>query len=203
MGEKRKQLAIGLLATALAIGFTGCAPSYYWARADTGQAGYDSDMARCQYEAASSTATYGSSAPVERTLGGAIGQGLGLGIGQAMAQNNLNVLCMRAKGYSQVPIGTPNPYPVATSEQRSPSEPRSHYQPVNAVSAGATPAVAGLNVESKWILNAESAAKAAGCQGPRVGMTSKGAGEESFAAGCVDGTSLAVRCSYDGCKVLK
>jgi len=200
MGEKR-QLAVAV--TILAAAIAGCAPSYYWARADTGQTGFDSDMARCQYEAASSTATYGSSAPIERTLGGAIGQGLGLGIGQAMAQNNLIVLCMRAKGYSQVPIGTPNPYPVATSEPRSPSEPRPRYQPVNAVAAGATPAVAGMTVESKWILNAESAAKAAGCQDPRLGMTSKGAGEESFAAGCVDGTSLAVRCSYDGCRVLK
>jgi len=184
---------------------SGCAPQYYWARAETTRTDFDSDVARCQYEAASSTATYGSSAPVARSTADAMGQGFAAGIGQAMAQNNLIVLCMRAKGYAQVPLGTPNPYPVATSTQRPSSAPASGaavYQPVSAP-AGAAPAIAGLQVESKWMLSAESIAKASGCQSPRVGMTAKGAGEESFTAGCTDGTSLALRCSADGCRILK
>lgn len=88
----------------VALALTACAPRFMWVRPSTTQADFDQDVARCQYEAASATATYGSSSPTARTTGGAIGQGIGAGIGAAMKENELVTLCMRAKGYAQQPV---------------------------------------------------------------------------------------------------
>ena len=34
-------------------------------------------------------------------------------------------------------------------------------------------------------------------------MTAKGAGQESFMVGCPNGTTLAIRCEVDGCRILR
>src|SRR5437762_12966528 len=88
---------------ALVAVITGCAiqPTYMWVRPNTSQAEFEADRARCLYEAEAAVATYGSSAPTQRTLGGSSAQGLSLGYGKAMESNNLGVLCMKARGYSQ------------------------------------------------------------------------------------------------------
>jgi hypothetical protein len=57
--------------------------------------------------------------------------------------------------------------------------------------------------ESKWLITAEGVAKANACQQPATMMVSKGAGEELFAVDCQNGTTLAVRCQIDGCRVLR
>ena len=90
----------------------GCAPRYQWVKPNATQADFEQDAARCTYEAQAATATYGSSQPTAYTTGGAIGQGIGIGIGRAIENNNLAVLCMRAKGYNQVQIGPQQAYPA-------------------------------------------------------------------------------------------
>lgn len=201
----------------LVVGLVGCAtpPVYY--RDNTSMADFDRDIAGCQYEAASSTATYGSGQNTARTMGGAIAQGLATGLGQAMAANNLIALCMRARGYTR---GGPSVggYPaLATTTTPEPGYPRPMADPTGAVAAeykrpisspappiSAAPAVAvGLPVESKWLITAEGVAKANSCSPPTVSMTSKGAGQEMFAVACPNGTTLAIRCEADGCRVLR
>lgn len=172
----------------IALALTGCAPRYTWVRADATQGMFDQDMARCQYEAASSTANYGSSTPAARTVGGSIGQGLALGYGQAMAENNLIALCMRAKGYAQAPIGQ-QPYPVAQAPVYAPPAP--------------SPAPAAAKGESKYLFAAEALAKGSGCQGPAATMRAKGAGGEWFDIACQGGPALPVSCDVTGCRVLQ
>ena len=53
------------------------------------------------------------------------------------------------------------------------------------------------------MVSAEGIAKVSGCTPPNAAMTSKGAGQESFIVGCPNGTTLAIRCDYDGCRILK
>jgi len=57
--------------------------------------------------------------------------------------------------------------------------------------------------ESKWIVSAEGVAKATGCPPRNTSMASKGTGTELFAVACPDGTTLAIRCEIDGCRVLR
>src|SRR5207249_110616 len=101
-GETMRTVVCATMLAALA----GCAaqPTYMWVRADTTQGQFNQDRAQCIYEAEAAVATYGSSAPTPRTMGGAIGQGIGIGIGKAMEGNRLAVLCMQAHGYAQRPV---------------------------------------------------------------------------------------------------
>lgn len=149
------------------------------------------DAAQCDYESSSSTANYGSSTPVARTYGGAIGQGIGLGIGQAMQRNDLFVKCMRAKFVARQYAAPPAPSAAPA------------FVGTGSAPAGATPAVAGLRAESRWQVQAEGVAKAEGCNPPSAAMTSKGAGQELFAIACPNGTTLAIRCEVDGCRTLR
>ncbi len=71
------------------------------------------------------------------------------------------------------------------------------------VRAGAAPGVGGLKEESKYMISAETLVKATGCTPPNIAMTSKGAGQESFIAGCPNGTMLAIKCGFDGCRILQ
>ena len=91
---------------AVALLVAGCAPQYVWVRPDASQADFQRDVARCQYEAEAATANYGSNPGYAYSLGGAIGQGIGLGIGKATQQNKLAILCMRARGYGAELAGT-------------------------------------------------------------------------------------------------
>lgn len=72
------------------------------------------------------------------------------------------------------------------------------------VPVGAAPTIAlGIKAESKWLVSAEGVARVEGCAPPNVAMTSKGAGQEMFAAACQNGTTLAIRCDVEGCRVLR
>lgn len=185
----------------------GCAPPVY-VRPNTSMAEFDRDISQCQYEAASSTAGYGSGQNTARTYGGAIGQGIGIGIGRAIESNNLVALCMRAHGYQR---GGPSVggYPALASEPASEIIVAPEYQRGAAPAAtpmpiASTPFVAvSLKAESKYFVTAEGVAKATGCAPPSVAMTAKGAGSESFMVGCPNGTTLAMRCEIDGCRILR
>lgn len=182
---------IALLASTL---LAGCAMNPAAIRPDAGSADYQVDAYQCDYESSSSTATYGSSQPTARTYGGAIGQGIGLGIGQAMARNDLFVKCMRAKYAARAYASPPPAYQPQSAATSISSRPI----------AGAAPAVAAsLTAESKWMIQAEGVAKATGCSPVQTAMSSKGAGMEMFAIACPNGTTLAIRCEVDGCRVLQ
>jgi hypothetical protein len=191
-----------MIAVAVALALAGCVPRYSWTRADTTQADFDRDRARCAYEAESSTATYGSSTPTAYGLGAAIGQGIGIGIGRSMQNDRLMTLCMKAKGYGQVPLGyagTGDP----TSYGAVPVSSRPDIgQPVTAP-IGAAPAVAGLKGESKFQMAAELLARSLACRPPTTAMTAKGAGQESFTISCPDGGILVIACDVDGCRLLR
>lgn len=184
----------------------GCAPPPVFVRPNTTMAEFDRDISQCQYEAASSTANYGSGQNTARTLGGAIAQGIGTGLGRSLESTNLVLLCMRARGYTR---GGPSigGYPALASET-IPMEGKQLFPPpitpVVAPPPGATPQIAvSLKVESKYQFTAEGIAKAQGCIPPMAAMTSKGAGMEMFAIACPNGTTLAIRCEVDGCRVLR
>lgn len=202
------------IAVVTACVLTACGPNPAAIRPDAGSAEYQVDAYQCDYESSSSTANYASGQPTARTYGGAIGQGIGAGIGQAMARNDLFVKCMRAKYAARAYSSPPSvayegkqmfPPPTASSAPQYPivmSDPTGAVAP--AARSGAAPAVAAsINAESKWMIAAEGIAKTEGCVPPRTAMTSKGAGMEMFAVACPNGTTLAIRCEVDGCRVLR
>jgi hypothetical protein len=82
-------------------------------------------------------------------------------------------------------------------------QPETHHGYIEQQRVRAAPEVVGLKEESKYMVAAEGIAKVGGCNPPNAAMTSKGAGEESFIIACPNGTTLAIRCGYDGCRILK
>lgn len=94
----------------LLLPLAGCASSYMWAKNGATQAEYTRDLSRCRYEAASATASYGSSRGGP-TMSSAIAQGLGEGMAIGIRQSDLMVLCLEAKGYTKHARGeVPPPY---------------------------------------------------------------------------------------------
>jgi len=142
---------------AVALALTGCAMQpIICNRSGATRADYDRDVAQCEYESASATVTYGSSTPPARTLGGAIGQGIGIGMGRAMARNDLAIMCMRAKGWrpsGEMPASyaqpAPSPVVVPVAEQQ-------------------------LAVEAKYLFSAQQWAKGMGCEQPFAAGRSRG-----------------------------
>lgn len=178
----------------------GCAampPSYIWVRPNTVQAEFDADRARCAYEAEAATATYGSSTPASRTLGGSIGQGLAIGYGKAMEFNKLGVLCMQARGYSQQAIGdSPSRYGAAPVPVVASSGPTITSTP------DPRPAPAALVAGSKHMFAAERYAKSSGCATPVATITIQSAASETFTLTCANAEPMIVRC--DGaCRALQ
>ncbi len=54
---------------------------------------------------------------------------------------------------------------------------------------------------SRWLITAEGLAKANGCTTPLVTMVDKGPGSERFTAACANGSTLALACDFDGCRL--
>lgn len=109
----------------------GCASRpVMWVKPGADSSQFAQDSAQCDYEVSAATANYGSSTPAARTLGGAIGQGFGQGLGRAIEMRKLEALCLRARGYypqdQQVDYGTtaraetPAVMPVAAKPFLSP-----------------------------------------------------------------------------------
>lgn len=98
----------------------------------------------------------------------------------------------------QYPIYMSDPGGVVSPGYKLPP-PTVTGSPMNAL-----PSVAAKrNAESRWMVNAEGVAKANGCTPPQAAMTSKGAGQELFAIACPNGITLAIRCEFDGCQVVR
>jgi len=65
-----------------------------------------------------------------------------------------------------------------------------------------TPPKPTLPVESRWLLAAESLARANGCGTPLVTLAAKGAGQERFAITCAGGRPFPpITCDFDGCRI--
>lgn len=202
---------------AVTLALAGCAPKAY-IHPTPHAVNQLADLSQCEYEIEMNAR--GVAVPWWYNNNQAAGYLIGAAIGTAIRNDRLRTLCMQAKGYrvvvadgappmqagQPVPalIGvTPPPQPVT-----APAAPAPQLQPV-AVPAvvptmpSAAPAVAGIKGESKWLLQAEGIAKVEGCTPPNTAMTSKGAGMEMFAIACPNGTTLAIRCEIDGCRVLR
>lgn len=102
----------------LALTLAGCGGApFLWVKSGATQSDFDRDMARCKYEAASSTANY-NTGRTAGTLSGAMAQGIGEGMAIGSKQVELIQLCLQAQGYTKQPIdnGSATPYtPSATT----------------------------------------------------------------------------------------
>ena len=153
----------------------------------------------------------------KNALGNVIVQGMIAGQGQAIRERAVLVRVelerrgwTPAKGLPQQQTtepqytAQPETYQGYIEQQRvraAPAETHQGYTEQQRVRAA--PEVVGLKEESKYMVSAEGIAKVSGCTPPNAAMTSKGAGEESFIVACPNGTTLAIRCGYDGCRILK
>lgn len=131
---------------------------------------------------------------IARCGGGTTGFVAGGMIGKSIEQSS-DARCVadyEAQGFRRSYAGDPQAIAAPRRELESTAAP------------GATPSVAtGMKGESKYMFAAENVAKASGCIPTTVAMTAKGAGSESFMAGCPNGTMLAIRCEVDGCRILR
>ena len=189
----------------------GCAARTAFYRPDATPAQHSADAARCEYEIEMNQR--GVYVPWWYNNSQALGYTLGAAIGIAIRNDRLRTLCMQSMGYVPVatglaptPIGEPQLGLVGVTPT-SPPPPtysgRGDIAPAPPAPIAAAPAVAGLRTESRWQITAEGVAKAEGCNPPTAAMTSKGAGQELFAIACPNGTTLAIRCEVDGCRVLR
>ena len=80
-----------------------CAPAWEWVKAGATHQDFDRDSAQRKYEAASATASYGST-PTARSPAAAAGHGFGEGIAIALRQSELETLCLQARGYWRRPL---------------------------------------------------------------------------------------------------
>ena len=71
-----------------------CAPMYIWVHPSGDQTQLDRDSAQCEYEATAATQQ------IDYSYRTTFGQELD----RAIRRNEIGVLCMKAKGYSQRPI---------------------------------------------------------------------------------------------------
>ena len=138
----------------------------------------------------------------QNALGNVIVQGMIAGQGQAIRERAVLVRVeLERRGWTPakgLPRATEAQPEAQIGAQRGTQPGYIEQQRVRAA-----PAVVGLKDESKYMVSAEGIAKVSGCTPPNAAMTSKGAGQESFIVGCPNGTTLAIRCDYDGCRILK
>lgn len=188
-----------------------CAPRAVFYRPDATPAQHAADAARCEYEIEMNQR--GVYVPWWYNNSQALGYTLGAAIGMAIRNDRLRTLCMQAMGYTPIatgaaptPIGEAQPGLIGIAPASPPAPTytgRGDIAPAPPPPVAAAPAVAGLRAESRWQITAEGVAKAEGCNPPTAAMTSKGAGQELFAIACPNGTTLAIRCEVDGCRVLR
>jgi hypothetical protein len=192
----------------LAAVLAGCAPRAAFYRPDATPAQHSADAARCEYEIEMNQR--GVYVPWWYSNSQALGYTLGAAIGMAIRNDRLRALCMQSMGYVPIapgaaptPIGEPQPGLIGVTPPSPTYAGRGDIAPAPPPTVAAAPAVAGLRAESRWQITAEGVAKAEGCNPPTAAMTSKGAGQELFAIACPNGTTLAIRCEVDGCRVLR
>lgn len=188
-----------------------CAPRAVFYRPDATPAQHAADAALVHLDLV--LAARGVYVPWWYNNSQALGYTLGAAIGMAIRNDRLRTLCMQAMGYTPIatgaaptPIGEAQPGLIGIAPASPPAPTytgRGDIAPAPPPPVAAAPAVAGLRAESRWQITAEGVAKAEGCNPPTAAMTSKGAGQELFAIACPNGTTLAIRCEVDGCRVLR
>ncbi len=211
------------LAVAVGLVLAGCAPKVF-VHPNPGAVNQMADASQCDYEIL--MAQRGVRVPYWYNNNQAAGYLIGAVIGQAIRNDQLRTLCMQAKGYLPVPVAYGAPVPIGEAQPYLPGiAPPVAYAPYNPAAlppqqpsiagrgdigpAGAPPTAAAPTVatsikgESKYLFTAEGIAKGTGCNPPSIAMTAKGAGSESFMVGCPNGTTLAMRCEIDGCRILQ
>lgn len=164
----------------------GCAHQQtMWVRDGATQADFERDRAQCVYEANAATASY-SSGPTRRSMSGAIAQGIEDGITIGLRQRELAMLCMKARGYAEVPIGYLPPEPAP------PPQPVPTQDPPHQV------------IQGRWSYNVETVARQARCHDQPVARRATEVGEsEIYSVRCGDGSTLMVRCDDGNCRVLR
>jgi len=98
-----------IVAAALAFALGGCMTNQQmaWVKPGVTVSEFDSDKARCQYEAMLGTPP--TAAPIYRSTSATIGAGLGAAIADGIRQAELASLCMKAHGYILTAVATPPP----------------------------------------------------------------------------------------------
>lgn len=181
----------------------GCAPTGY-IRPNTEPAQYNQDAAQCEFEI--EMAQRGVPPVWYRNNNQQLSYYIGAAIGQSLRNQRLRSLCMQAKGYTPVVLDPGVPATAAAyvpPVTNAPGQPGRGDMGGTPPPVGAAPTVAGIKGPSTYLLKVETMVKAGGCAPPAVAMTAKGAGTESFAVGCPNGVTMAVKCDVEACRVLQ
>lgn len=88
---------------AATIALTGCATPMMWVKDGAEVADFERDRLQCLYEVAVATGVYLPSGNY-RTTGQAAATGAVNGLAIGLHQRDLAILCMKARGYHQVPM---------------------------------------------------------------------------------------------------
>ena len=181
---------------------TGCIAPPDWYKDGATVQEFERDRAQCVYEANAATAGY-SQGQTARTQSGAIAQGFGEGLTMALRQRELAILCMRAKGYIDVPAGTARPAPVvARPPEKLTPEPVTIYR-TEGVNYGdpeslKPPSVGAMSFEVERIARDEKCHDS-----PQARLVASGPGFETYSVVCSGSDALSLRCELTNCKVLK
>ncbi len=186
-----------LLTFASALILCGCVTMQpvVWVRAWPGPNEIYKDRAQCDYEVTGTIqfATPGVTRGVRNPIGAGIVEGIDIGLRRA----DLFVQCMRAKGWRRT---TQNEVLAQTVPTNTPAEPQAvptFIQPV------AMPA-RQPQLATKWLLQAERAAKTERCAGsPLASISVVGPGFETYSVPCATGDTMTIRCDMGNCRALK
>lgn len=180
------------------LALTGCAHhNMMWVKEGATQADFERDRSQCIYESAAATGSYNPSGATARTYSGAIAQGIGDGIAIGLRRAEIAVLCMQARGYRQVPIGTAGVTPAAAPPYSAPDPRESMNRPV-------TPEPPHTVLVGRWSYNVERTAREEKCHDTPVARLASDVGDaEMYSVRCADGSTLMLRCDSGNCRVLK
>lgn len=188
----------------------GCAHhNMMWVKDGATQADFDRDRAQCIYESAAATGSYNPSGSTARSTGGAIAQGIGDGIAIGLRRQEIAILCMQARGYRQVPIGTAGVVPAVATDSASPAppypvQPATYSDPRANMNAPVEPPKAAPPQAGPSAFTVERMAREQACHDqPVARLVTTGAGFETYTVSCKDGDALSLRCEIGNCRVLK
>lgn len=186
-----------IIAIATITALAGCAhQNMMWVKEGATHAEFERDRSQCIYESAAATGSYNPSGATSRTYSGAIAQGIGDGFAISLRRQEIAILCMQARGYRQVPIGTAGVTPAAAGEPYS--DPRSN---MNATAEQPKPQPPPVGPSAFTV---ERMAREQACHDqPVARLVTTGAGFETYTVSCKNGDALSLRCETGNCRVLK
>ena len=188
---------IAVISALIVSALSGCVTTQQvvWVRAWPGTNEIYKDRAQCEYEV--TAAIQFASPGITRGVNNPIGAGIVAGIDIGFRRAELFVQCMRAKGWrraAQDELSAPTV--TVTSSGEATRAPTVIQTPVTQNRQA--------QVATKWLLQAERAAKAERCaDSPLANISVVGPGFETYSVPCSNGDTMTVRCEAGMCRALK